>query len=200
MKSRSTLVLHLLLATVPAAALAAPAGQDKFRLKPGAASGVCLACHTDFQDTMKLPFVHTPVKAGECPDCHSPHAAAHGKLLAADAASICTTCHSDIAPKAAKSVHKPVVEGNCVKCHDAHAAKNKSNLKVAGNELCFGCHPDLAKAVAAAKFKHTPVEKGCIGCHDPHASTKESFLLKSALPGLCLQCHKPSAPNFAKQH
>src|SRR5262245_17703522 len=63
--------------------------ETKFHLKPGAAGKVCLDCHSDFQDVIKRPFVHTPVKTGQCIGCHSPHAAEHGKLLAASPDAVC---------------------------------------------------------------------------------------------------------------
>jgi len=49
------------LALASATLLAAPPpGADQFRLKPGAKGKVCLTCHADFEETLKLPFVHTP--------------------------------------------------------------------------------------------------------------------------------------------
>lgn len=174
--------------------------QDQFRLKPGAKGKVCLNCHVAFSEKMKLPFIHTPVKAGDCSDCHNPHTSSHGKLLAGDANKICFSCHDGIVPGNAQSTHKVAVEGNCVKCHDPHGAKNRNNLILAGNELCFSCHKEIATAVAGNKFKHRPVEKGCLNCHSPHASTTAAFLLKNAMPGLCSDCHKTDAPAFQKRH
>src|SRR5574340_371394 len=110
-----------------------------FKLKPGASGKLCLKCHTAFQEKIAKPFVHTPLKKGDCTGCHNPHTSSHGKLLAADANGICFTCHWGIIPAAARSVHKVVAEGNCMKCHDPHGAVNKFNLLSAGNQLCFGC-------------------------------------------------------------
>lgn len=191
--------LLLLVATATAAAAVAP-GPDKFHLKPGARGKVCLTCHADFEDTLKLPFVHTPVKAGDCSDCHDPHTSSHGKLLAAEPNKICFRCHADKAPAKARSIHQAVVEGACVKCHDPHGSKNKSNLPAAGAELCFGCHKDIASGVASAKFKHSPLEQGCLRCHDPHASLQADSLLRKTAPDLCTDCHKAAEPAFAKQH
>src|SRR5512134_98140 len=145
--------------------------QDKFKLKPGAKGKLCLNCHDKVADALKLPYVHTPVKAGNCSDCHNPHDSAHGKLLEADPTRICNKCHGGIVPEQAKSTHKVVAEGNCIKCHDPHAARNKNNLLLAGNELCLSCHKDLAKAVSGFQFRHNPVVKGCTTCHNPHASS-----------------------------
>ena len=52
--------LAVLLAGSGAAALS----QDEFKLKPGARGKLCLDCHVTFQETMSLPSVHSPVKAG----------------------------------------------------------------------------------------------------------------------------------------
>jgi len=47
--------------------------QNKFKLKPGAQGKLCLECHDAFKEKLKNPFVHTPVKTGECTECHDPH-------------------------------------------------------------------------------------------------------------------------------
>jgi predicted CXXCH cytochrome family protein len=174
--------------------------QDQFRLKPGAKGKACLDCHPSFQEKMKLPFVHTPVKRGSCSDCHNPHTSSHGKLLSKEPAEICGKCHGGIVPGKAKSVHKAVAEGNCVKCHDPHAAKNRNNLLLDGSQLCFSCHKDIAESIKGVKFPHKPLEKGCLGCHNPHASAGADSLLKAGVPSLCIGCHKADSPSFAKQH
>ncbi len=179
---------------------AASAEDNKFRLKPGARGKNCLTCHVNFEDKLKQPFIHTPVRSGECSSCHNPHASSHDKFLEADPNKICFTCHADIIPEKALSSHKVVVEGNCLKCHDPHASKNKFNLLVSGNDLCFGCHKDMGETVKKATYKHNPVEKGCLTCHNPHASEKGDKLLKENVPGLCLNCHKAGTPSFQKQH
>ena len=199
MRLRHKIVLPLFgLAALSVASLAL--SQDQFRLKPGAKGKVCLSCHTAFQEKMKLPFVHTPVKAGNCADCHNPHTSDHEKFLAEDAGKICLKCHGGIVPGKAKSVHKSVVEGNCVKCHDPHAAKYRNNLAFDGNALCFSCHKEIAESVKGSKFGHKPVEKGCLTCHAAHASAGTEDLLKTGVPALCIGCHKTGGPSFAKQH
>lgn len=173
---------------------------DKFNLKPGAKGKICVNCHVTFQDTLKRPFLHTPVKTGDCSGCHNPHTASHGKLLEADPDRICQRCHDEVAPERSRSRHQVVAEGKCTACHDPHAANNKWNLVKAGNELCFGCHKDLGQAVTKARFKHSPVEKGCLTCHDPHASEKFPHLVKNDVPGLCVNCHKADKPSFLSRH
>jgi len=198
MNVRSGLVLLLLGACVLFPASSSYA-QEKFKLKPGARGKICLNCHVTFEDKLKSPSVHTPVKAGNCSECHNPHTSSHGKLLYEDPSKICSKCHSMV-PKNAVSTHKVVIEQNCTLCHDTHAAKYKYNLTQNGNALCFSCHPGLGDATKKAKFKHFPVEKGCLSCHDPHASVKSASLLKDEVPSLCVTCHKPGTPAFAKRH
>jgi len=195
------LIVSLLAAAV---ALAAPAAgqtdEAKYKLKPGAKGKSCLNCHVQFQETMKQAFVHTPVKNGECSDCHSPHASSHGMLLAEDPDRICATCHADMVPAGAKSAHPDAAKGQCTKCHDPHASANKAQLVAGGSALCFQCHGDLGKAVAAATHKHAPVGQSCLGCHDPHASKDAERLLTKSAPALCVGCHKTDVPAFRTAH
>jgi predicted CXXCH cytochrome family protein len=189
-------------ATVLLAGLALPsaAQQDPFRLKAGARGEACLACHGDFEAVTRRAHVHTPVKAGQCTDCHNPHASAHGKLLAAGPNQVCTTCHSGMAPAGAKSVHASVEAGECATCHDPHASDFRNVLVASGNDLCATCHQEVASAAAAAAFKHDPATKDCATCHDPHASTAATGLLRKAEPELCLDCHRTDTPGFARKH
>jgi DmsE family decaheme c-type cytochrome len=189
-----------LAAALLAASGARAAPTPDYKLKPGARGSLCLGCHVAFEETMRLPSVHTPVKAGTCTDCHNPHAATHGRLLDEDPDRICAGCHAGMAPEGARSVHAPVAAGRCVDCHDPHAAPNPNVLKLAGNDLCRSCHADMTAEVARAEFRHDPVEKNCLGCHDPHASTKAAFLLKEAGPALCAKCHRTDQEFFVRQH
>lgn len=199
MNNRYRLVL-LLFAVSSLIAAATAYSQDKFKLKTGAKGKLCLTCHVNFEETMKRPFLHTPVKTGECTGCHNPHASTHGKMLAAEQSEVCSRCHANVVPEKAQSTHKVVSEGGCLKCHDPHGANSRFNLLKAGNDLCFDCHKEMGERIKKAKFKHAPVEKGCLGCHSPHGSGKAGSLLKDAVPALCLSCHKANSPTFVKQH
>ena len=194
------LALTLFLALLPLLAVTAAEAQNKFRLKPGASGKICLDCHSDFADKLKSKFVHTPVKTGDCAGCHSPHASAHGKLLAASPSAICLTCHPTVVPEKALSGHKVAVEGKCVACHDPHASNNKANLRKTGNALCVSCHKTTGDEIAKVKFKHIPVSNDCLSCHNPHGSDTAAHLLKKPVPALCVECHKPDSPRFASQH
>jgi DmsE family decaheme c-type cytochrome len=174
--------------------------QNPYRLKELDQKKACLSCHADFDQKLKKPFVHTPVKTGACSGCHDPHASSHAKLLAEDTRQMCTGCHGGIIPANAKSAHKVVADRQCEKCHDPHASENPANLLARGDALCFGCHKELGEAVAQAKFKHSPVQEGCQTCHDPHGSDKAVALLKDGVPALCLTCHQPDTPAFRTRH
>ena len=178
---------------------AAPAN---LKLKVGAAGTVCLDCHVgSFEEVLKKPFVHTPVKSRNCIGCHNPHGSDHGKLLSAQGNDACTRCHAGTVPKEPKSTHKPVGEKGCVACHDPHASANKFNLIKPARELCASCHKPVADAAAKAKFKHKPIEQGgCTACHDPHGSAKGVRLLKDDLTALCLGCHDVKKPLIAQKH
>lgn len=175
-------------------------GQEKFQLKPGAKGKLCLSCHEEFKEKLKLPFIHSPVKSGSCSDCHNPHASRHGKLIASGPNEICFSCHKGLIAPGARSSHKIVANGSCSKCHDPHASKNKFNLKAAGNQLCFECHKEYMNAVANKKFKHILGTKECLTCHNAHSSSKAAFLLKEDVPNICNNCHDMKKPILTKQH
>ncbi len=187
-------IVTMALVALPAAA------QNPYRLKPGAAGKTCLQCHVTFEDTLKMPSVHSPVSGGECTGCHNPHAAVHGALLSVESEEMCAQCHGDLVPDAPRSAHEMVVSGDCGTCHDPHAAEYENNLVGDGNELCATCHTELVEAAASATFVHSPVRQGCVTCHDPHASAESEFLLSSDVPALCVTCHDPNRGSFAKQH
>lgn len=189
-----------LLIVIAAAFATAAAAEDPFRLKPGAKGKLCLECHLTVQEEMEMPFVHTPVAAGECSDCHNPHASSHGQLLATDIGGICMTCHEDLVAEDTVSAHQAVVEGNCVTCHSPHASANENGLAEAGNALCLSCHEDLAAKLASNRFDHSPVEDSCLSCHDPHGSSKAEFLLTKEMGELCGDCHDTGQASFVDRH
>jgi len=190
------------LMTVGAWVVPATQAQDpaRYRLRPGAAGARCLECHVEFAETVKLPHVHTPVKNGNCADCHDPHASDHGKLLEAEPDSICLSCHEGIVPGDAVSAHEDAVNGRCVECHDPHASPFPKQLRAPGNDLCIRCHEKVAGATRTVAHKHAPAESDCLGCHRPHASTEGPSLLASKVPALCLECHDPERATFVKDH
>jgi len=190
----------LLLAALPCAATAALAQENPFRLKPEARGTVCLDCHVDFEDTMKRAHVHTPAAAGDCADCHDPHASEHGKLLSFEPQRICLECHGDMGAEGAHSAHDAVASGQCVTCHDPHASEHENLLLADASELCSNCHAEIVSRVASNRFGHPPAEDDCLSCHDPHRSTDSDSLLVIAEPSLCVTCHDTDAEAFGRQH
>ena len=183
--------------------IAAPAySQNKFKLKKGADSTICIGCHETLQAALNRAYVHEPVKNGECSGCHNPHTSHEGKLLNDNINVLCSGCHKKIIPEKTRSIHKVVIEGNCVSCHDPHASNNQFILVKKGNELCFDCHEDVASFIQTAEFKHEPVEKkkGCLNCHNPHASADFNFLLNKDASVLCKECHRTDEKKFAGRH
>lgn len=199
MVSRPTIALVSLAALLSMASLAR-SQQNPYRLKEPDQKTLCLSCHTEFEQKLRSRYIHTPVKAGECSDCHSPHTSAHAKLLSDEKERICAGCHDSVVPKNARSVHKVVADGDCAKCHDPHGSDNPANLIAKGSELCFGCHKELGDAVKKARFRHAPLEQGCLGCHEAHGSEQSVRLLRNAVPALCVSCHKPDGAAFQARH
>jgi predicted CXXCH cytochrome family protein len=190
------IVIALLVIALPSYAA------NTFKLKEGAKAQLCIECHKDIQETLKSPFVHAPLKRGECSGCHNPHTSEHGKLLGDEINSLCNNCHKDVIPEKTRSIHKVVADGKCVSCHDPHASGNKFVLRKKGNDLCFECHKDMGSLIENAEYKHEPVEKnqGCITCHNPHASADYKFILKNDSPSLCAECHRTDEKKFADRH
>lgn len=174
--------------------------QDKYKLKAGATGETCLECHEAFQEKMKKPFVHSPLKDGNCTGCHNPHTSNHNMLLTAQSVGICYSCHKSVVPEDAQSVHQVVAEGKCITCHDPHASDNKSNLLQKGSELCAECHQTLTARINENKYSHPPVREDCLGCHDAHASNKNISLLKEEATVLCTNCHSTDKSTFKKLH
>jgi DmsE family decaheme c-type cytochrome len=181
------------------AGASADAAND-FRLKPGAITKVCTECHDEFAEILKRPYLHTPIKKGECAGCHNPHTSKHDMLLSAESGEICQSCHEEMFEGETKSVHQVFVEGKCSSCHDPHGAKNENNLVRSGSELCIECHRDLTERIATNEFEHDPVTDSCVECHNPHTSKKSVKLLVDAQPSLCLDCHEANDASFRQVH
>lgn len=200
MKLRNTQFVLLLVAVSLFFPLSLCYAQTDFKLKEGAAGKICLSCHESMQEIMKKPFVHSPLKDGDCTGCHNPHTSNFDKMMAASPDVICYTCHDSVVPDGARSVHQVVAEGKCISCHDPHASENKFNLLKKGSELCFECHQSLGARIKKNKFSHNPVKEDCLTCHNAHASEKNSKILKEIAPALCLQCHDSDKETFQKLH
>lgn len=168
--------------------------KEAFLLKDKGKAGLCHECHKRM-DTKK--YVHSPVAAGDCMDCHDPHQTDNKYMLKDEGAVLCYSCHEK-SKLDRKFSHQPIAEGKCLDCHDPHQSDHKYMLKADGVNLCMTCHN---KADFTGKSIHAPVADGdCSACHAPHGSDFH-HILKSAVPDemyqsfdksnfvLCFSCH-----------
>lgn len=178
-----------------------PSGQRHPRIKKGAfmltdggKAGLCAECH-ERKDTKK--YVHPPVAAGDCLDCHDPHQSDNKFQLKGEGVALCYQCHEK-GTLDRSFPHKPIKEGKCLSCHDPHQSEHKYMLKAGGADLCMTCHK---KALFTGQSVHAPVAAGdCSACHATHG-TQLHDLLKRPVPdrmyqsfdksayALCFGCH-----------
>lgn len=139
------------------------------------------------------PYVHKPVRDGECLSCHKPSGQKHPRvkkgafgLTDNGKSGLCNECHER--KDTMKFIHGPIKTGDCLACHDIHQSNNKKQLKAPneGGKLCYMCHE---KGKFDRKYPHPPIAEGkCTGCHDPHQSNVK-YMLKGDGMQLCLLCH-----------
>lgn len=155
------------------------------------AARVCQNCHAQAMVAPTGSGLHTPVKSGQCLDCHSAHPGNGAHLLKLEGKELCLSCHGPkgsakvkVDPKA-KGAHAVLRSGGCLDCHvSSHSAKNDKLLAAKPPEVCYGCHE------READLRHAPVKEGrCTECHDPHQSANKG-LLREADAKLCLMCHQ----------
>ncbi|HBO84847.1 MAG: hypothetical protein A2073_01460 [Deltaproteobacteria bacterium GWC2_42_11] len=160
---------------------------------------LCIKCHSDMKGKFNLPYVHTPVKKGECIGCHNPHTSKFAKLVIKKKETLCYLCHENKYEKLpSENVHTPVRNGECTACHDPHASEHKSMMIRQEKELCFSCHGDMMKE--GMNFSHSLFREGkCLVCHNPHASNEKGFLVKKE-QDLCNGCHPAGNPAVKKSH
>ena len=167
---------------------------NEYGLKKNNGGEMCLACH---KTDIKSIGLHTPVKKGECLACHDPHGSKVVSMLSNPTpAVLCANCHKDKIGKK-DFVHGPVAVGACNVCHASHGDEAKlllTSLNI--NAKCFTCHEIKKTEIESVAFQHKPVVEKCTNCHNPHESN-QNFMLKSATPGLCLDCHKEMKPAMA---
>ena len=90
-----------------------------------------------------------PGAAGDCTDCHSPHAGNSPGFPKPNAVAVCLTCHTDQAEQGKKAhTHQPAFEQGCATCHDPHGNNNVHLLRAqTPNALCLECHGPDSKPV-----------------------------------------------------
>jgi predicted CXXCH cytochrome family protein len=103
-------------------------------------------CHDAQAKQIESAKVQHPGAAGDCTDCHNPHASKMPGLPKSNGVEICLGCHSDIADLGKKAVHhQPAFGQACGTCHEAHGGDREKLLRAEGNKLCLECHgPDAS--------------------------------------------------------
>jgi predicted CXXCH cytochrome family protein len=87
---------------------------------------LCYGCHDKFP--RDFPYLHGPLAAGKCTDCHNPHFAKFKFLLNQSGRDVCYQCH-DISDLKSRKGHGLTDKNQCSECHDPHGGKDKMFLK-----------------------------------------------------------------------
>jgi predicted CXXCH cytochrome family protein len=194
-------------------------------------SAACLRCHGSvMRDSEWHRTAHARGNVG-CVSCHKIHVDEPGtsasavaqrqpkdplspvfaakpdprRLLRADEATLCGSCHRRELAEFKGMSHHPMQEGRivCSDCHELHPDRHSARRKAAssrvhadrdiGREVCVTCHAQTAGPFA---FEHDPAAgftgEGCLECHRPHGSNNPR-LLTTFSRGVCNQCHTDKA-------
>ncbi len=86
---------------------------------------LCKKCHKPPEEA----FVHGPVAAGECAQCHEHHRSSYPHLLKVkNPDTLCARCHTGDTFVTRKR-HKTFEKGSCTECHDPHSSKRRYMIK-----------------------------------------------------------------------
>jgi DmsE family decaheme c-type cytochrome len=197
-------MLSLLLSTLLATALAAPAAGGV-----PADDAACATCHEELAGAF-AGTSHARVKAFEvgggttgCASCHG-DVAKHldsgdpadvrtfGKDATADSAA-CLDCHG-ARGMAEFSASAHAGEAGCTTCHSVHSAKKP-------DRACASCHADVKAQMRAPS--HHPIPEGkmsCASCHDVHKANESALKTVERNTDLCLSCHPSQQGPFIFEH
>lgn len=168
----------------------------------------CYSCHKDIAE---YPFVHEPVLAWNCLECHNRNALPIYSVLEPSMES-CLQCHTKEKDDwlTRKYYHGPFNTGSCTICHNPHASENPFVLHQTVWDLCVGCHEGKGSGLHILKDfgaidrqgrghptrgKKDPLredrELSCSSCHEPHASDSPKLWRLKVGSGLelCAECH-----------
>ncbi len=124
---------------------------------------------------------------------HAAPAAVHPPLVDIATAK-CETCHA--ATIVQTSPHARDSKA-CLTCHQLKIADGVTTVVLVsdGVDLCVNCHEERAEQARGKLLApHKPVREACTNCHNPHSSALPN-LLKTAVPALCLGCHRAEKLN-----
>lgn len=152
------------------------------------ASSLCLGCHDDVAEQLKMKTSHPPAKDPGCQACHDPHASNFTARLRTDPTTVCLGCH-----------HAPLVPGAAV----PQSVQTAPGFSVAGSYLQKVRQINLdSRNVGHPIFSHPvngrpdPLRKGmelgCLSCHVPHGTDAPKLLAFTVAPGMgvCQKCHQ----------
>jgi len=102
---------------------------------------LCVTCHDEQRKKIETAKVQHAGAAGDCTDCHNPHASKSPGLPKLGPVNTCLSCHTDQAELLKKKVHhQPAFDQGCATCHEAHGSDRPKLLRAEGNALCLECH------------------------------------------------------------
>lgn len=87
---------------------------------------LCQGCHP--KTVAEAPYVHSPVRNGECLVCHHPHTTESPHLLVKKAAEMCLQCH-DADLLSTVEGHQNAARAECTTCHDPHRGSREYLLR-----------------------------------------------------------------------
>lgn len=83
---------------------------------------LCYNCHEDFND--KYAYVHGPVSAGYCTQCHNPHMSKNENLIIRKGHDLCLHCHQE-RDVFKNDAHFELEGANCTECHNPHGGDDR---------------------------------------------------------------------------
>lgn len=177
------------------------------------ANDACLRCHGSLLKSSHWRDASHSKAGVSCVSCHQIHpksgdgapmgdrgvvkkalfpaAKQSEKLLKADEATLCGSCHKTAVAQFRGNSHHPVPEGRmvCSDCHRPHPTTKDVTRSTDVKDQCVTCHGEMAGPFV---YEHDPVAGwsggGCNECHKPHGSNNPK-LLKAFSRGVCSQCH-----------
>ncbi|HUO09468.1 MAG TPA: cytochrome c3 family protein [Phycisphaerae bacterium] len=196
-----------------------PHTADNAKLLVATGRALCLNCHKEMNDQLKLAKVtHKPVMEADCTVCHDAHASNFRMQIKDDPGKLCVSCHEHDkirqAVMEAKYKHSIVLKDQaCLNCHTPHGGQLAKLMKAQPVDICLKCHnqdqktsdgrnvPSVAEIANSQLSRHGPARDGtCSGCHNAHGSDT-SRLLTKCYPetfytkfepdnfALCFSCH-----------
>jgi predicted CXXCH cytochrome family protein len=168
---------------------------------------LCNWCHYQTGNPKKKEgplSTHPPAKEGKCLACHTPHADTRPRLLKAEPAKLCPTCHQKLYEdlKVKPYVHGPLNVGSCDTCHVNHASPQPFLLKAPEPDVCASCHGGMdlfTKPKVVGASTHLGIKQGtCHDCHSGHSSNNPK-LMKKIVNNLCIDCHPEKTHNFHEE-